>query len=172
MRRMPKRDYQFRENEILDFLRSGNGLCGVQLDAPVAAMLERLGKPHRHAGNEEFGGYYEYNGGIRFGYLGGQIIEMAVLLRYREGVHLPVSVPGTRTQSALTMVITEHTRMHTCLRLLQYAGLPWQAEPNADVDRLYVKVGDAGASIIFDLDDGHIHLLGAMSQQDVAPPRD
>jgi hypothetical protein len=135
--------------DVLSFLRNGKMLLYVFLEQPVDTLFATLGTPTLTYGDKH-AGFHEYGPCVRFGYIKNYIDEIAFIFYARRGAFFPVGTIDGKEKA-----ITNKTRIHEFIRILNHAGIQWHATDEKNVNVFCVRtIGNV--VVLFDLETGYI----------------
>lgn len=125
--------------DLIEFLRKGERLCGISIGMKKQEVIEKFGSQLYVYGDKQVG-YMELPKGIRFGYFGNFIDEMAILNEGEDAVYsILVENAGKKIS------IGPETTIAEAKELLNYSGIKWiQLEPVSGNDTTILTEGYVG----------------------------
>jgi len=135
--------------DLISFLRTGQSLCDIKIGHKKADVISKFGSKLDQYGKKEYG-YLELPKGIRFGYFGEELDELAVLNK-REDAVFELSVPDLHE----TFTIGPKTTVHEAIKFLNWSSVIWSAVDTANKFSLTILT-QGQVSLIFDLEDGEL----------------
>ncbi|WP_113635888.1 hypothetical protein [Nubsella zeaxanthinifaciens] len=137
--------------KFFEFLKTGNNLNGVILNDPKDKISELLGEPIELIGDRECG-FFQYKNGVRIGYFGNEIDELAISFVGRGDIFYSVKLDNTYE-------ITNHTQIHEFIFFLNNNNLSWKSfdEKSKMAFSIILK---SGVYVVFDLETGCLYKIG------------
>jgi len=132
---------------ILDFLRNANNLNGVHLNDSVDKVFELRGDPLEIIGDKACG-FLHYGNGIRFGYFGTEIDELAIIFYGGKSITYIVDCEHIR-------IINEKSTINEILLFLNFSNIEWKSNDEKNVNVFSVKLNN-NIYILFDLLTGRL----------------
>lgn len=135
--------------DLISFLKTGQSLCDIKIGHKKADVISRFGEKLDHYGEKNYG-YLELPKGIRFGYLGDEIDELAVLNK-REDAVFELHVPDLDE----TFTIGTKTTIHEAIKFLNCSSVAWSAVDTANKFSLTLFT-EGQVGLTFDLEEGEL----------------
>jgi hypothetical protein len=138
--------------DLILFMKTGQSLCDVKIGHKKAEVISRFGTRLEQYGEKNYG-YFELPKGIRFGYFGDEIDELAVLNK-REDAVFELPVPDLHE----TFSISPKTTICEAIKFLNWSSVKWSVIDTANKFNLTLLTqGKVG--LIFDLEDGELMII-------------
>ena len=135
--------------DLISFLKTGRSLCDIKIGHKKADVISRFGTRIDQYGEKDYG-YLELPKGIRFGYCGYEIDELAVLNKREDAVY-ELYVPDLHE----TFTIGPKTTINEAIKFLNWSSIIWSIVDTANKFSLtLITQGQVG--LVFDLEDGEL----------------
>jgi len=146
--------------DLVTFLKTGLSLCGIEIGHRKADVISTFGENLIQYGEKDYG-YLELPKGIRLGYRGDEIDELAVLNK-REDAIFELNV----TDLHETFTISPKTTIHEAIKFLNWSAVRWSVVDTANEFSLTLLT-EGHVGLIFDLTDGELMKIStARSKQE------
>lgn len=138
--------------DLISFLKTGESLCDIKIGHKKADVISRFGEKLDQYGEKDYG-YLELPKGIRFGFWGDEIDELAVLNK-REDALFELHVPDLHE----TFTLGPKTTIHEAIKFLNWSKVIWSVVDTANIFSLTIFTqGQVG--LVFDLEDGELMII-------------
>jgi hypothetical protein len=138
--------------DLITFLKTGHSLCGIAIGHRKSDVIAKFGEKLNQYGEQEIG-YLELPKGVRLGYSGDEIDELAVLNK-REDANFAFYVADL----CETFTIGPKTTIHEAIKFLNWSCVKWSVVDTANKFSLTL-VTQGLVGLIFDLEDGELMKL-------------
>ena len=140
---------------MIEFLREGKTLNGVEMGMNIDRLYSILGKPTSVSGEKNYG--YIHYGEYRFGFTDNIINEMAIEFKL---IDKPIKFKNLEWKkydiSLLeNFIIKSKSKIHKIISFINHLQLNWKAKNGIDKDSLTIKI-ENGPYIVFNLYDGTV----------------
>jgi hypothetical protein len=138
--------------DLISFLQKGQSLCDIQIGQTRQEIVSKFGRFAIHYGDNNVG-YYELPKGIRVGYTGNIVDELAILNK-REDAVFKLYV----TDLLETFVIGPTTTIQEAVKFLNWSGTGWSITDTTNKFNLTIMT-NANVGLTFDLEDGELMII-------------
>ncbi|MBL0739873.1 hypothetical protein [Chryseolinea lacunae] len=139
-----------KKGEFTEFLKFGWGLAGVGLDQKTEVAQKTLGEPISIVGEERYG-FYEYDQGLRIGYMNGEIDEVGIVFFGKKNIVFDLDLNNVDAINT----VTEKTTIHEFIKFLNVVGIKWRSYDEANLN-VFCIITKGNAFVLFDLETGCI----------------
>lgn len=142
----------FETKDLILFLRTGQTLCDIKIGHKKADLIAKFVDKLEQYGEKDYG-YLELPKGIRFGYRGDQIDELAVLTK-RDDAVFELDVPELHE----TFTVGSKTTIQEAVKFLNWSSIAWSVVEPANKFNLNLLT-EGNVVLVFDLEDGELMLI-------------
>lgn len=140
---------------MIEFLKGGKTLKGVEMGMTIDNLQSILGKPTNISGEKNYG--YIHYGEYRYGFTDGIINEMAIEFKFIKKPFKFENLEYKKYGIPLfeDFKIKSKSKIHKILSFINHLQLNWKAQNGIDKDCLTIKI-ENGPYIVFNLYDGAV----------------
>jgi len=138
--------------DLINFIINGTSLNGISLNDSLDKVIDVLGKPIEKIGDKK-AGFLQYKKGLRYGYFGNEIDELAILFREWKKYSYPV-----KNNFNEEINISGKTQIHQFIYFLNSNEIKWKVVHEKNLDALIIEVNST-IYVFFDLYTGYLNKI-------------
>jgi hypothetical protein len=140
---------------MIEFLKSGKNLKGVEMGMTINNLHSILGKPTNVSREKNYG--YIHYGEYRYGFKDDIINEMAIEFKF---IQKPIEFQNLEYKKYDISLLEDFkikpkSKIHEIISFINHLQLNWKAQNGIDKDCLTIKI-ENGPYIVFDLYNGTV----------------
>lgn len=143
-----------QENGLLKIFKDGDEFIqGFKLEDKIVAIKKEIGKPENIIGNEECG-YYEYQNGLRIGYIDDFINEFALLFCEEKNNKFQIEI----LEIDCVKQLSKKTSIHDFIKILNFSKVEWKTCDEKSTE-MFSIITEGNVLILFNLDNGKLYKI-------------
>jgi len=135
--------------DIVDFMVNGSDLNSICINDPIAKVISLMGKPVEIVGDEK-AGFFHYHNGLRYGYFGNEVNELAILF-HETGKYSY----RTSNQFNEEIIISGVMQLHEFIYMLKSKEIKWECIKGRSISGLTLQINNK-TYVLFDLYNGYL----------------
>lgn len=135
--------------DIIDFMINGNDLNGICINDPIEKVVSLMGKPVEIVGDKK-AGFFHYRNGLRFGYSGSEVDELAILFQEKGKYSY-----HTSNQFNDEIIISGVMQLHEFIFMLKSKEIKWECIKGRSMFALKLQI-NSKTYALFDLYTGYL----------------